>query len=314
MAIFLGIDGGGTTTTCVAGDERRVLGVGRAGGSNLVRLGEAVAREHLQQAFREALAAAGVEPVQVQSLCAGVAGAATPGVGAAVRKILADATGLSVERVRVVGDMEVALEDSCSGQPGIVVIAGTGSVGYGRNVHGRTARAGGWGWAISDEGSGHWIGRRAVAEVMRAHDNGEHPALADAVLHAWQASALPEIVRMANACPVPDYPGLFPVVLAAAELGDALAVSILKKAGSQLAGLGATVLRRLWDPVEQARVTLGGSVFRHAPQVRHAFFAELRRQHPRVAVSFRIADAANGALSMAREMTRKMSAREAAQI
>src|SRR5205085_1278058 len=54
--------------------------------------------------------------------------------------------------------------------PGIVIIAGTGSIVYGRNQRGEAARAGGWGHLIGDEGSGYWIGREALAAVMRAED------------------------------------------------------------------------------------------------------------------------------------------------
>ena len=60
----------------------------------------------------------------------------------------------------------IALEAAFGSGPGVIVIAGTGSIAYGRNREGQTARAGGWGFAISDEGSGHWIGRTAVAAAI----------------------------------------------------------------------------------------------------------------------------------------------------
>ena len=165
MAYFLGIDGGGTKTTCAVGDESRLLAEATAGPSNVVRVGEERARESLHQCVRQACAAAGIVPEEVSRTCLGGSGAAQPELAEIVRRLLAEILPTPID---VVGDMEIALDAAFDTGPGIVVIAGTGSIAYGRDRQGRTARAGGWGFAIGDEGSAHWIGRAAVSAVLRA--------------------------------------------------------------------------------------------------------------------------------------------------
>ncbi len=164
---YLGIDGGGTKTTCAVGDDTQLLASATAGPSNIVRVGEAQARESLQQSVRQACAAAGITPAQVAHTCVGGSGAARPELAAIVRSILAEILSTPIE---VLGDIQIALEAAFDTGPGVIVVGGTGSIAYGRNRHGNTARAGGWGFAIGDEGSAHWIGRMGVSAVLRASD------------------------------------------------------------------------------------------------------------------------------------------------
>ena len=84
-------------------------------------------------------------------------------------------------RIVIVNDALIALETGAPGQPGVVIISGTGSIAYGRNAAGEAARSGGWGYVLGDEGSGYWIGRAALRAVLRAADlAGRAPADADA--------------------------------------------------------------------------------------------------------------------------------------
>src|SRR5947207_3310886 len=172
-----------------------------AAGSNVVRLGENSARQALHEAIRHACASANVIPAQIQRACAGLAGAARPEVQDAVRRIIAEVISGNIE---ITSDMEITLEAAFGEGPGVIVIAGTGSIAYGRNVQGQTARAGGWGFAISDEGSGHWIGQAAVAAAMRAHDLGESSILISSVMNTWHLGSREDVVRAANAMPAPD--------------------------------------------------------------------------------------------------------------
>src|ERR1700681_4866894 len=173
--MFLGIDGGGSKTSCLIGDETSVLGAGTGAASNVVRVGEAQARESLATAIRQACRVANLEPSQISNVCVGLAGAARPEINELVKDIVSEviAGEIKPNEVRVVGDMVIVLEAAFGSGPGVIVIAGTGSIAYGRNGEGQTARAGGWGFAISDEGSGHWIGRAVVAAAIRACDGGE---------------------------------------------------------------------------------------------------------------------------------------------
>src|SRR5580693_7738002 len=218
----LGIDGGGTKTLCAVGDESKLLATATAGPSNVLRVGEAQARESLHQSVRQACAAAGITPAQVTNTCVGAAGAARPQVAETVRRILAEIlpSTKAPSTINVVGDMQIGLEAAFGAGPGVLVIAGTGSIAYGRDAHGNTARAGGWGFAISDEGSAHWIGRAAAAALVRdmdrtemhraeparteaarsAGDSKSHAALqssplASALMKAWNVVSLEEFAR-----------------------------------------------------------------------------------------------------------------------
>src|ERR1700730_5382148 len=106
--------------------------------------------------------------------------------------------------MEVVGDIVITLEAAFGPGPGVIAIAGTGSIVYGRDANGQTARAGGWGFAISDEGSGPWAGRRAIAAILSAHDQGLETALSAMILQAWKLNTIDDLVQQANSTPPPD--------------------------------------------------------------------------------------------------------------
>ena len=297
MPHFLGIDGGGSKTTCLLGDETVVLAGSSAPGSNPIRVGEARSRQALHAAVREACAAAQVQPSQIARTCIGLAGAARPAIEKQVRAVLTELLGGEIE---VAGDMAVALEAAFRGGPGLIVIAGTGSIAYGRNERGETSRAGGWGFAISDEGSGHWIGRAAVAAAMRAHDLGENSVLISSIMNTWHLGSRDDVVRAANAVPPPDFAELFPLVLASAASGDSRASEILTQAAMELAQLARIVAERLWRGQQMFRVAITGGVFQNSPLVRQVFGNSVRSLHPQAQIESKAVEPAEGALWLAR--------------
>jgi glucosamine kinase len=308
VSYYLGIDGGGTKTTCAVGDESHLLATATAGPSNIVRVGEAQARESLHQSVRQACAAAGITPAQVSRTCVGGSGAARPELAEIVRHSLAQILPTPID---VVGDMQIALEAAFDNGPGVIVIAGTGSIAYGRDPQGKTLRAGGWGFAIGDEGSAHWIGRAAVSTVLRAADPRDgasenkprqDSSLFSALLKAWGVTSLTDLARAANSIPPPDFAALFPVVAASQ---DDLAAQVLTHAGRELAAVAAVVIRGLFAKGHAASVPVAmtGGVFRHAPLVRQVFYNELRALDPRVEVNPQVVDPVDGALRMARRGT-----------
>jgi glucosamine kinase len=303
VAYYLGVDGGGSKTTCVVGDEASVLATVTTGASNITRVGESGARETLHRAMRDACAAAGITLAQIRRACIGVAGAGREEVASVVRKIV---TEIIAGEIEIVGDMQIAMAAAFGTGPGVIVIAGTGSIAYGRDTQGRTARAGGWGFAISDEGSGHWIGRAAVSAVLRAADNAKDEIasrLFDELKTAWRVDSLPQLARAANCNP--DFAALLPAVLAAAESGDAVAGDVITQASGELAQLAEIVLRRFF-PVQHPSesmavpVAMAGGVFRHAPMIRELFYNKVRTANPNIVLNFEVVDPVNGALQMAR--------------
>jgi N-acetylglucosamine kinase-like BadF-type ATPase len=139
-----------------------------------------------------------------------------------------------------------------------------------------------------------------VAAVMRAHDLGQATVLTQEILRAWGLTTLPQLVRRANAVPLPDFSQLFPLVLLAAGAGDRFAQEVLTMAGGELARLCHIVISRLWSPGQPVRVAIGGGVLTHSALVRQAFLAGLRREQDNVCLSFRPNQPALGALALAR--------------
>lgn len=296
MGIFLGIDGGGSKTTCAIGNENVLLGTGTAGASNLVRVGEERAREAIGAALRQACDMASVARGEVQRTCVGIAGGGRRETAEKIRRVMAE---LVSGDIQVVGDMVIALEAAFAGRPGVVVIAGTGSIAFGYNSAGKTARAGGWGHATSDEGSGHWIGRAAVAAAMRAYDEGVRTILLERIMGAWRVNNHEQMILAANAMPPPDFAQLLPEVLDTADEGDQDAIKVLNQAGGELANLAKIVMAKLFGR-EIAPVAMSGGVFRNSAVVREVFYNTLRSEFPAIVVNQEIADPVNGALELAR--------------
>lgn len=298
MAVFLGIDGGGSKTSCLVGDETSVLGRGIAGGSNVIRVGEESARQALHEAIHQACATANVAPGQIQQACVGLAGAARSDIRDVVRRLISKIIPGGLE---ITTDMEIALEAAFDDGPGVIVIAGTGSIAYGRNAQEETARAGGWGFAISDEGSGYWIGRRAVAIAVGEGEETHDTCLLKTIAKAWGVTTHQQVVMAANSNPTPDFATLFPVVLKAAEKQNKQARAVLAQAAEELVRLAEDVIDRLSSDTKGVRVAMSGGVFAHSSQVREVFYNRLSNKRPYVRLIEDVVEPVHGALQRARK-------------
>jgi glucosamine kinase len=311
VAYYLGIDGGGSKTSCAIGDALSLLATSTAGPSNITRVDEMRARESLHQAIREACANAKINPDQIDRACVGAAGAGRQEVADVLRKIVAE--DVINGEIEVVGDMEIAMEAAFGAGPGVIVIAGTGSIAYGRNAQGTTARAGGWGFAISDEGSAHWIGRAAVASLFREIDQDEQRLGAQTTAEAsslfrelkavWNVPSLEAFVRTANSHP--DFAALLPAILAAADAGNVSAQCVLEQGGAELSRLASAVIRKLFAEPDASstfvKLAMAGGVFKHSARVRKSFCDEVRKFAPHVEMNKEVIEPVAGALQMARQ-------------
>jgi N-acetylglucosamine kinase-like BadF-type ATPase len=260
----LGIDAGGTKTVCLLADARGlILSEGRGPGANLHAAGERAVESVLQQVMETALDGRTAAP---EAICLGIAGVDRLDEANTITAIMRRIGYRS--RVLVVNDALIALVAGARDAPGIVVISGTGSIVYGRNGQGEAARAGGWGHMIGDEGSGYWIGREALAAVMRAAD-GRGPAtrLRGEVLAHFgidDVSRLPRIVYDRDV-PRKSVAALGPLIDRAAARGDAVATRILEQAADELLLAARSVATRLEMRGDAFTFFLAGSVFRVVP-------------------------------------------------
>jgi len=260
----LGIDAGGTKTVCLLADERgMIVSEGRGPGANLLAAGELGVEKVLHEVMETAIGDRAITPA---AICLGIAGVDREDEARTVRAIMRRIGYKS--RVLVVNDALIALVAGARDGPGVVIIAGTGSIAYGRNGAGDAARAGGWGHMIGDEGSGYWIGREALAAVMRAAD-GRGPATqlgGDILAHfaVDDESRLPRIVYDRDQ-PRMSVAALGPIVERAAELGDAVATRILERAADELVLAAGSVASQLNMRGDLFTFFLAGGIFRVVP-------------------------------------------------
>jgi N-acetylglucosamine kinase-like BadF-type ATPase len=261
MVHSLGIDGGGTKTDCVVLDAAgSVIGEGHGGPSNPLRSGFDEAFRSIGEAAAEALKGAGLHSNDITLLCAGLAGAGHRNVVRRTMDFLAQGFPRAVAHVTT--DFEIALEAAAGVGPGVVLIAGTGSVAYGRNAEGETARSGGYGPWIGDEGSAFEIGRRAVAAVARARDL-EAPAtsLSAMIPLALNCSDWDDLMQRIMRHPDDIFPKLFAAVAEAASAEDGAAKEILFTSAIGLASLAMNVVRRLGMKGQEFPLVKCGGVF-----------------------------------------------------
>lgn len=294
----LGIDAGGTKTVCLLADEDgHVLAEARGSGANLQSAGELEVEKVLHQVMEVALAQHDVRPA---ATCLGIAGVDRPGDAEAVRGIMRR-IGFKT-RTLVVNDALVALVAGAGDEPGVVVVAGTGSIAYGRNAAGQAARAGGWGYLLGDEGGGFWIGRAALSAVVRQFD-GRGPAtlLTEMVLQHLRLASPTELIHEIYYRDLQRHAiaGLAALVQDATDAGDAVAAQILVRAGGELAAAAASVITRLGMRGESFPTVLAGGIFRGVPWLMGDVASRLSEVAPRSVVRLLDVEPAVGAVRLA---------------
>jgi N-acetylglucosamine kinase-like BadF-type ATPase len=234
------------------------------------------------------------------AVCLGIAGVDREPEACRVRHIMRR-IGIG-SPVVVVNDALIALVAGAGDMPGIVVIAGTGSIAYGRNASRVAARSGGWGHIIGDEGSGYWIGREALSAVMRAVD-GRGPAtrLIDDVLEHFaiaEVSGLPRIVYDRD-LPRLSVAALGPIVQRASALGDPVARLILERAADELALAAESVAVKLEMRGDAFVFVLAGGAFRAVESLGDSLARRLAVIAPRSTVHHLQREPAAGAVQLA---------------
>jgi N-acetylglucosamine kinase-like BadF-type ATPase len=294
----LGIDAGGTKTVCLLADGRgHVIAEARGGGANLQSAGELAVEKVLHHVMEEAL---GEHDILPAAICLGIAGVDRPEDADAVRGIMRR-IGFKTPTL-VVNDALVALVAGADDDPGVVVVAGTGSIAYGRDSAGRAARSGGWGYLLGDEGGGFWIGRSALAAVVRQFD-GRGPAtlLTEMVLEHMHLDSPTQLIHEIYYRDLHRHAiaGMAPLVQRATDAGDAVAEQILIRAGTELTSAAASVVGHLGMRGAVFPVILAGGIFRGIPWLTHDLTARLSEVAPRAEVRVLTAEPAVGAVRLA---------------
>lgn len=294
----LGIDAGGTKTVCYLADaDGRIVGEGRGGGANLQAHGELEVEKVLHAVVEAAIADRAILPVAV---CLGVAGVDREEDDRIVRGIMRR-LGFKTHTL-VVNDALVALVAGTGDEPGVVLIAGTGSIAYGVNHDGYAARSGGWGYVLGDEGSGYWIGRHALAAVVRQADGrGSKTLLTPLVLEHFNLTRVDGLVREVydRGLQRQSVAALGFIVDRARADGDVVASEILNEASAELTRAAASVIGRLQMRGQSFKTVLAGGMFRLIPWLADRVGAQLAEVAPRASVARLEVEPAIGAVHLA---------------
>jgi len=271
--LYLGVDGGGSKTLAVVVDAQgRERGRGVAGAANHAAVGLERAVAAIEAAVAEALRADVRTPPRAAWL--GLAGVDRP---ADYEALLPRLRGLAGS-VRLTNDAELILSP-LEGAVGVAVIGGAGSIALGRDARGATARAGGWGHILGDEGSGYELGRLSLRAALRA-DDGRGPAtlLRGLVMREWRLAHPSDAIGYVY----PDgdkraIAGLAPLVFEAARAGDVVAQEIMARGADELALSALTVADRLTFP-DALPLAVAGGLLARAADYREAVLARIRRR------------------------------------
>ncbi len=294
---LIGADVGGSKTAVAVGEAGKVQGRALGPGA-AVRPSRAIASAAIiAETVRKALAAAGC--ARGSAMVVGAAGAGRE----AERRELEQAlrTESLADRIRVTTDIEIALTAAFGDGPGIVVVAGTGSVVLGRDPEGRMLRRGGYGWQMGDEGSGYAIGRAALGAVSRAHD-GRSPetALTPILMEATRSVDFDALIRWSAAAGPAEVAALAPHVLHTAERGDAVAQGIADYAARELSTL-VLGLAQEFPTGERVGVALMGGMLAEERSLRSAVLERLGEE-PSLRPLASMVDATLGALTQAAKL------------
>lgn len=284
-AIVVGVDGGGSLTRAMVADETGQSLATADAGPSAVRPGKAEqSAQVIAAAVRDALRLAARDVARPTVLCVGVAGVGRDDERAALWQALV-AQDLADE-VMVHTDAMIGLDDAFGDGPGVLLIAGTGSVAYGRGPTGAFARCGGWGPVCGDEGSGSWMGRRALSIVTAAHDGREaETALSAAILEATGSREVADLIPWGAAATPADLAGLAKMILAVAHGGDLRANSLVTLAAEELVLHARTLARQLFiDERASVPLALGGGLLARSSLLRRRVLGRLKSAVPGAAV------------------------------
>lgn len=298
--IVVGVDAGGSKTRMIVATSAGETLAEVSGGGAAMSPGNAdYCAGIIATLLATALASAEQADTVPAALYAGVAGTGREAEQVALQDALSRLE--LADEVVVETDASVALADAFGDRSGVLLIAGTGSIAFGRSPSGMLARCGGWGPVFGDEGSGTWIGRRALSVVAAAHDGREpETALTGAILTAAQVNEVEQLIPWAIAADRETLAALAPSVLAMAMQDDVRANSIVDMAVEELVlHVRALATQLFVDDRAAFDLALSGGLLHKGSLLRKRLERRLRGAVPGVTVRAEDVDGARGAVKLA---------------
>lgn len=233
MQYYIGMDGGGTKTACVLVDQDlNIIHKCAGGAANFLIIGTDKVSQHITSLIYDCLSSAKIKSNEIKGIVLGATGAGRRNDAEKMENFFieyAKSTALGNLSFRVESDARVALEGAFAGKPGSILIAGTGSIMFGKDENGEVHRVGGFGRFIGDEGSGYSIGRKGLKELAKYYD-GRGPSTALSTLSADKFKLTsPESIINAVYKDNFDVASIAPLVIEAAEKNDNVCLNILNE-------------------------------------------------------------------------------------
>ncbi|MDP6442163.1 MAG: BadF/BadG/BcrA/BcrD ATPase family protein [Pirellulaceae bacterium] len=301
--LVIGVDGGGSSTECwlaeLAADAlSEPLGRGIAGPSNVRVVGQSAALQNLADAVERAFQSAGATQQTVRCACLALAGSDRASDQTVVEQWAQDFS--LAERVAVVHDALPILYAGCPDGQGVALIAGTGSLAFGRNAAGVSYRCGGWGPLFGDEGSAYAIALAGLRAAARCADGrGPHTQLEEDFLKRLGVEQPSELIEAIYRTEMdrPAIANCAATVFSALSGGDEVAREIIAAAAAELAEMASVLVERLGLPT--VHLAFGGGLFTAHDQYASAVVQSLDDSIP-IASATTVSDPARGAVQIAR--------------
>lgn len=265
MKYYIGIDGGGSKTIFAIADENgKIIGTTKAGSAFYKQIGEEKVIELLKKGIKEVCTYAQGETTQLAAICFGM-----PGWGESAENDKRMENRIRNEfsqyNFHIVNDCEVGWTGSLEGKPGINIVAGTGSIAFGRNEKGESARCGGWSQWFGDEGSGYWLGMKCVQLFSRQSDGrDERGPLYDIMRSKLQLFSDQQIIDLFEQEYLPErdkVAALQEILLSAAKEGDLCAIAAYEQAAKEFFDMAYSIKKQIFKE-ESCVVSCSGGIFK----------------------------------------------------
>jgi glucosamine kinase len=262
MKYLIGIDGGGTKTDCAIADlSGKIIQQSSGKPSNFLIIGVEEAVENIFALIEENLFALEGDFADVKQIVIGVAGAGREEDAKLLEKSFkdyADQERIHFKGVKVLSDAHIALEGAFPDSAGSILIAGTGSILFGKDEKGIIHRVGGFGRLIGDEGSGYSIGRKALNAVSKESDGrGEETLISELLNAKMKSSSANGIINEVYKENL-DVASVARIVIVAAEEGDPIAEDILDEEADELVLHIKSLLNKI--QIDNLNIAFSGSL------------------------------------------------------
>ncbi len=303
---MIGIDGGGSRTRARLADARgETLGRGEASASNPRTNGLRAAQQEILSAIERAFNDAQIQKRRVEAACLGVGGLESLGPRDDLQVWMHESIA---RRVTLINDGQIVVAAGTPDNWGIALIAGTGSIAWGRTPAGQTARAGGWGYLFGDEGSAFALAREALrAAACAADGRGQPTRLLGIILDHWKLREPLQLIPQVydSALTNADLARLAPLVIAAAAQGDPAARDLVERAAEELSSAVVALARRLNFGSVEIPLALTGGLLLEAESLRQFLLAALEQSQFRFAPIELVQEPVIGAVRLAVELLMK---------